>query len=60
MCDLNMLGTRIEDQFHFSKPRCDNYCHVCRAGEADDDLFFIQFLLIYLADTARAWLDHFP
>jgi hypothetical protein len=26
----------------------------------EDDLFIIQFVLIYLADTARAWLDHFP
>jgi hypothetical protein len=27
-------------------------------GGADDDLFIIQFLPIYLADTAMAWLDH--
>jgi hypothetical protein len=27
-------------------------------GGADDDLFIIQFLPIYLADSARAWLDH--
>jgi hypothetical protein len=26
----------------------------------DDDLFIIQFLPIYLVDTARAWLDHLP
>jgi hypothetical protein len=27
---------------------------------ADSDLFIIQFLLIYLADTSRAWLNHLP
>jgi hypothetical protein len=26
----------------------------------DSDLFIIQFLPIYLADTSRAWLDHLP
>jgi hypothetical protein len=35
-----------------------NYCLACRAGGADDDLFIIEFLPIYLTDTARAWLDH--
>jgi hypothetical protein len=29
-------------------------------GGADNNLFIIQFLPIYLADTARAWLDHLP
>jgi hypothetical protein len=29
-------------------------------GGANDDLFIIQFLPIYLADSARAWLDHLP
>jgi hypothetical protein len=33
---------------------------MCRAGGVEDDLFIIQFLLIYLADTAKAWLDHLP
>jgi hypothetical protein len=33
---------------------------VCRAGGVDDDLFTIQFLPIFLTDTARAWLDHLP
>jgi hypothetical protein len=28
------------------------------AGGVDDDLFLIQFLPIYLADSASAWLDH--
>jgi hypothetical protein len=32
----------------------------CREGGADDDLFIIQFLPIYLVDTARTWLDHLP
>jgi hypothetical protein len=31
---------------------------MCRAGGAIDDLFIIQFLPIYLAKSARAWLDH--
>jgi hypothetical protein len=36
----------------------EDYRLTCRAGGADDDLFIIQFLPIYLADSARAWLDH--
>jgi hypothetical protein len=32
----------------------------CRTDRVDDDLFFIQFLPIYLADTAKAWLHHLP
>jgi hypothetical protein len=36
----------------------ETYCLVCRSGEANNDLFIIQFLPIYLADSARAWLDH--
>jgi hypothetical protein len=35
----------------------EDYHLVCRA---DDDLFIIQFLPIYLFDMARAWLDHLP
>jgi hypothetical protein len=38
----------------------EDYHLVCRAGGASDDLFVIQFLPIYLADFARAWLDHLP
>jgi hypothetical protein len=26
----------------------------------DSNLFIIQFLLIYLADMSKAWLDHVP
>jgi hypothetical protein len=37
------------------------YYHLaCRASGVDDDSFIIQFFPIYLADTARAWLDHLP
>jgi hypothetical protein len=38
----------------------EDYCLACRAGEVDDDLFTIDFLPIYLADTSRASLDHLP
>jgi hypothetical protein len=38
----------------------EDYCLVCRAGGADDDLFIIQFLPIYMAKTSRAWHDHLP
>jgi hypothetical protein len=38
----------------------ENYHLACRAGGADDCLFIVQFLPIYLADTVRAWLDHLP
>jgi hypothetical protein len=37
------------------------YYHLtCRAGRANDDLFMIQVLPIYLADSSRVWLDHLP
>jgi hypothetical protein len=38
----------------------NDYRFMCRACRAYDDLFIIQFLPIYLADTSRAWLDHLP
>jgi hypothetical protein len=38
----------------------EDYRLTCRAGGVDIDLFIIQFLPIYLADTSRAWLDHLP
>jgi hypothetical protein len=38
----------------------EDYRLACRVGGVDDDLFIIQFLPIYLADSARAWLDHLP
>ena len=31
-----------------------------RADRADDDLFIIQYLLLYLAESTRAWLEHLP
>ena len=31
-----------------------------RAGRADDDLFIIQYLPLYLVESARAWLEHLP
>jgi hypothetical protein len=36
----------------------EDYRLTCRAGWANDDLFIIQFLPMYLAESARAWLDH--
>jgi hypothetical protein len=36
----------------------EDYCLACRAGGADDDLFIIQFIPIYLVDKLSAWLDH--
>jgi hypothetical protein len=31
-----------------------------RACGEDDDLFIIQYLPLYLAESARAWLEHLP
>jgi hypothetical protein len=36
----------------------EDYRLVCRACRVDADLFIIQFLPIYLVDSARARLDH--
>jgi hypothetical protein len=38
----------------------EDYRLACREGGADDNLFIMQFLHIYLSDSARAWLDHLP
>jgi hypothetical protein len=38
----------------------EDYHRACRASGADDDLFSIQFLPIYLVDMAMVWLDHLP
>jgi hypothetical protein len=38
----------------------EDYCLACTVGGVDDDLFIIQFLLIYLADADRASLEHLP
>jgi hypothetical protein len=32
----------------------------CRAGRANDDVFIIQYLPLYLMESARAWLEHLP
>jgi hypothetical protein len=32
----------------------------CRAGGTDNNLFIIQYLSLYLAESARAWLEHLP
>jgi hypothetical protein len=37
-----------------------DYRLTCKAGGVDDDLFIIQFLPIYLANMARAWLNYLP
>jgi hypothetical protein len=31
-----------------------------RVVRADDDLFIIQYLPLYLAESTRAWLEHLP
>jgi hypothetical protein len=36
----------------------EDYLLTCRAGGANDGPFIIRFLPIYLADSAKAWLDH--
>jgi hypothetical protein len=38
----------------------EDYHLACRASVANNDLFIIQFLPIYLASMSRAWLDHLP
>ena len=38
----------------------EDYRLACRAGGADDDLFIIRNLPLYLADSARSWLEHLP
>jgi hypothetical protein len=36
----------------------EDYCLACWAGGVDGNHFIIEFLPIYLADMATAWLDH--
>jgi hypothetical protein len=38
----------------------EDYHLAHQVGNGNDDLFVIQFLPIYLADSARAWLVHLP
>jgi hypothetical protein len=30
----------------------------CRMGEAEDELFIIQYLPLHLAKSARVWIEH--
>jgi hypothetical protein len=38
----------------------EDYCLTCKVGGANEELFIVHFLLIYLMDSTRAWLDHLP
>ena len=38
----------------------EDFCFAYRAGGADDDLFIIQYLLLYLTENTQAWLEHLP
>ena len=38
----------------------EDYWLACRVGGVDDDYFIIQNLPIFLAETARAWIEHLP
>ena len=38
----------------------EDFCLAYRAGRADDDLFIIQYLLLYLMESSQAWLKHLP
>jgi hypothetical protein len=36
----------------------DDYRLACQLGGADDNRFMIRNLPLFLADSARAWLEH--
>ena len=38
----------------------DDYRLACQAGGADSDSFIIHNLPLFLADSARTWLEHLP
>jgi hypothetical protein len=38
----------------------EDFCLAYRVVGADDDLFIIQYLPLYLAESTRAWLEHLP
>ena len=38
----------------------EDYRLACQAGGANDDDFIIRNLPLFLADSARAWLEHLP
>jgi hypothetical protein len=37
-----------------------DYRLACQLGGAEDDLLIIHNLLLHLADSTRAWLEHLP
>jgi len=37
-----------------------DYRLACQLGGTDDDLLIIRNLLLFLSDSARAWLEHLP
>jgi hypothetical protein len=38
----------------------EDYRLACRGGGAEDDLFIIRNLPLYLDDSARSWIEHLP
>ena len=38
----------------------EDFCLAYRAGGADNDIFIVQYLPLYLAESARASLEHLP
>ena len=38
----------------------EDYRLACRTRGAESDEFIIRNLLLYLADSARTWLEHLP
>ena len=38
----------------------ENYRLGCQAGGANDELFMVRLLPLYLDDSARAWIQHLP
>ena len=38
----------------------EDYRLACQAGGVDNDDFIIRNLPLFLADSARAWLEHLP
>jgi hypothetical protein len=38
----------------------EDFCLACRASRANDDLFIIQYLSLYIEESARVWLEHLP
>ena len=38
----------------------EDYRLACQAGGMDSDIFIIRNLPLFLADSARTWLEHLP